>query len=375
MPDSKMKNKHASSSRFSPLLIGTALAALLLAAGLLLLDRRKPAAEPNPAETAAAPAPVETPPALRGMIVPSPQQNLFGPGWEKGIQPTASGKPESGLYGSSRTGSKGLASFHEGVDIAVVARDARGAPTDPVVAVADGRVAYANRSTGDSNYGNYVVLFHDDPAGEIYTLYAHLAAIEPAVTAGAAVARGARLGTVGHTPSSIIPRDRAHLHFEIGLLANARFAQWAKLTGLKDPHGDFNGRNLLGLDPILVMAQCAQDPAFSLLAHLQQRPVAFTLIVKSRGRLPDYFKRHPALWTDPGPEGAFFVIASTEGGVPVSGRHATPEEIARLGRADRMVLAVDDAVLGRNGRHLVVKRGSEWVLGQNGETWLDLLMY
>ena len=40
-----------------------------------------------------------------------------------------------------------------------------------------------------------------------------------------------------------------------------------------------------------------------------------------------------------------------------------------------LVLAVDEAVLGRNGRHLVVKRGSDWVLGQTGETWLDLLMY
>jgi murein DD-endopeptidase MepM/ murein hydrolase activator NlpD len=373
MPDSKMKNKHASSSRFSPLLIGTALAALLLVAGLLLLDRRKPGAEP--AGESAAPDATPVVPALRGMIFPSPQQNLFGPGWEKGIQPTVSGKPESGLYGSSRTGSKGLASFHEGVDIAVVARDARGRPTDPVVAVADGRVAYANRTAGNSNYGNYVVLFHDDPAGEIFTLYAHLAAIEPAVTTGAAVARGARLGTVGHTPPSLIPPDRAHLHFEIGLLANARFSQWAKRTGLKDPHGDFNGRNLLGLDPILVMAQCAQDPAFSLLGHLQQRPAAFSILVRSRGRLPDYFRRHPALWTDPTPEGQLFVIACTEGGVPVSGRNARPEEMARLGRPDSLVLAVDESVLGRNGRHLVVKRGSDWVLGQNGETWLDLLMY
>ncbi len=309
------------------------------------------------------------------MAFPSPQQNLFEPGWEKGVQPTVSGKPESGLYGSSRTGSKGLASFHEGVDIAAVTRDSRGNPTDPVMAVADGRVAYVNRTAGNSNYGQYVILLHADPAGEVYTLYAHLAVIDPAVVPGTTLARGARLGTVGHTPASSIPLDRAHLHFEIGLTANARFAQWARRAGLKDPHGEFNGRNLLGLDPLPVMAQSIRDPGFSLLAHLQKLPVAFTLIVKSRGRLPDYFRRHPALWTDPTEDGKAFVFACTEGGIPVSGRNARPDELAQLGRKNEAVLAVDENVLGRNGRHLVVKRGSNWVLGQNGETWLDLLMY
>jgi murein DD-endopeptidase MepM/ murein hydrolase activator NlpD len=361
----------------SPFLIGAMLTVLLGAVFLLVLDRRKPApllGEPKPADVANTPA-AEAVPALRNMLFPSPQQNLFGPGWEKGIQPTVSGKPESGLYGSSRTGSKGLASFHEGVDIAAVARDAKGNPTDPAAAVADGRVAYANRTAGNSNYGLYVILIHADPAGDIYTLYAHLAAIDPSVTPGATVTRGARLGTVGNTPASIIPRDRAHLHFEIGLLANDRFSQWAKGSGLKDPHGEYNGRNLLGVDPIPALAQSSRDPAFTMLVHLQKLPVAFTVIARSRGRLPDYFRRHPALWTDSASDGKAFALACTEAGVPISGRMATPEETARLGRANGLVASVDETVLGRNGRHLVVRRKQGWELGQNGDAWLDLLMY
>ena len=357
-----------------PALTGSLLL-LLAAAALLTLDRGmigcRPA--PDPAEIvmpSAAPHP-----ALRGMIFPTPQQAFFGPDGDRGIQPTVSGRPESGRYGSTRTDSRGRASFHEGIDIAVVSRDAKGRPRDSATAVANGRVAHANRATGDSNYGRYVVLLHPDPAGPVYTLYAHLADIEPAVQAGVSVTRGARLGTVGHTPASLIPRDRAHLHFEIGLMANSRFTAWARRQGFPNPHGLFNGRNLLGVDPIPVMLQRASDPAFSMLRHLQTRSVAVTLAVQSRGRMPDFFIRHPALWTDPAPAGPVLVLACTEGGVPVSGRNATPEEAARLGRARAVVLAVDEAVLGRNGRHLVVKRGHGWELGRNGESWLDLLLF
>lgn len=358
------------------------IAILLLAALILGIDRLKKArsaasGEPSPAAVAPAenaPAPNRTP-TLRGMTLPTPQQNLFEPGWQQGVQPTVSGRPESGLYGSVRTGSSGLASFHEGVDIACVKRDAKGNPTDPVMAVAPGSVAYVSRSAGNSNYGQYVILFHDDPAGEIYTLYAHMAAIEPAVREGIAVERGARLGTVGHTPASIIPKDRAHLHLEVGLIANDRFAQWAQQEKMKDPHGRFNGRNLLGVDPLGVLAQSTRDPNFSMLAHLQSLPVAFRVAVKSRGRLPDYFKRHPALWRDPAGPGPVIVLDCSEGGVPLSGRNASTEEAARLGSVSAAVLQVNEAVLGRNGRHLVVKRGGDWQLGKNGEQWLSLLLF
>jgi len=40
-----------------------------------------------------------------------------------------------------------------------------------------------------------------------------------------------------------------------------------------------------------------------------------------------------------------------------------------------VVLTVDPAVLGRNGRRLVVKRETGWELGRNGEVWLRLLLF
>ena len=60
-----------------------------------------------------------------------------------------------------------------------------------------GGSAYVNRRAGNSNYGIYVVLAHDEPAlGEVYTLYAHLARVESGLHAGQPVEAGQVLQSV-----------------------------------------------------------------------------------------------------------------------------------------------------------------------------------
>lgn len=312
---------------------------------------------------------------LSGMAFPTPRQDLLGPAWDQAVQPTASGRPESALFGSTRTSRSGLALFHEGVDIAVVERDARGRPVDPVTAVAEGRVAYVNRTAGDSTYGLYVMLAHPDPVGIVYTLYAHLADVASNIHPGKPVLRGQALGTLGHTPAHLIPQERAHLHFEIGLLINSRYDDWIRAGRGRNAHGAFNGRNMGGLDPLIVLRDSRRQPSFSLLAHLQSLAPAFALVIRNPGRTPDFFVRHPALWRDAAPPGPALVLAFTESGLPLSGRNATREEADRLGRMSAVVLTVDPAVLGRNGRRLVVKRETGWELGRNGEVWLRLLLF
>jgi hypothetical protein len=54
-----------------------------------------------------------------------------------------------------------------GLDIRCLRRDRRGEPTDPVMATADGSVAYVNRRTGLSNYGNYLILKHSVDGVEV----------------------------------------------------------------------------------------------------------------------------------------------------------------------------------------------------------------
>lgn len=295
----------------------------------------------------------------------------------KVFQSTASGRPESGMFGSVRTAKygKGLAAhFHEGVDIAACRRDSAGRPQDAVHAVANGNVAYVNTVAGNSNYGKYVVLTHACPSGVVYTLYAHLAAISPGVSRGRPVEAGDVLGVVGHTANPPFPLSQAHLHFEVGLILNARFSQWYRAQKYKNGHDNFNGWNLMGVDPLAVFERQRQLPDFDFFQFLATLPAAFEIVLPARGR-PDFFKRNPSLWEGAPYLGAGLQMSVAENGLPLKGRNATQAERALLGARKSAVLRVDSAVLGRNGCHLVVCQKGLWRLGRAGEKWLDILTY
>lgn len=315
---------------------------------------------------------------LHTLTFPTRQTNLADTNIQGVYQPTASGDPASGTYGSVRTGNYGnklLPRFHEGVDIQALARDPRGRPLDDVFAAVYGRVALVHRHAGNSDYGVYVVLLHNDPVGKFYTLYGHMAEADPAIKEGMIVEPGTRLGRMGNTAVDPIPMSRAHLHFEIGFLANDRFLSWPRLSKKPPTGGLYNGRNLWGLNPILVYRDVEeQGGQMSLLDHIRRTPIAFEIITSTR-RLPDFFERHPALWAGSVPFSGALVLASSEGGVVLAGRPATPEEAKALGRQPATVLRVNEAELGRNARRIVVKRNGRWELGSNGDAWLNLLLY
>lgn len=357
------------------------LACLLVIDALALLwwlrrdaSERRAAIPPSP-EMA---QPVIEPQRLPGLIIgfPTVQDNLLNTNAVDVFMPTASGRPESALYGSTRTTQQGkayLPSFHEGIDIGPVARDRKQAPLDHIFAIADGRVAHINRITGNSNYGRYIVVVHDDPIGEIYSLYAHLGEIPASLKPGQAVRRGDDLGLMGNTPPSIIPMARAHLHLEVGMVINHRFRDWFNRQKLKPDHGIYHGHNLRGINPLEVFRQQEERGVFSMAHHLARLEPAFTLVVRT-SRKPDYFDRYPGLWSGDAP-GDALVIAVAEGGAPVSGRPATDAEKEKLGRKPHAVLAASEHILGRNGLRLVVNRRDQWQLGTNGERWLEILMH
>lgn len=346
--------------------------------------RMDPAATDVAADVAAAVHTVEpllAEPAALPLRVgfPTAQTNLARTADETVYMPTASGRVESALYGSVRTQNAGgriLPSFHEGIDIAPLRRDRRGRALDPVLAVADGTVAYVNRSAGDSNYGTYIVLEHADPVGIIYTLYAHLSAADKKIREGVKVARGEVIGIMGNTPSSTVPVVRAHLHFEIGMIRNRRFESWASARKIDNRHGRLHGWNLTGVDPLTLYATTVPERVFSMLEYLNSLPAAFELLIRADRPL-DYFSRYPALLQGEGPATGALVLAVSEGGVILRGRPATDTERRRLeaGRDSPVVLAADPAILGRNGMRLVVDRGGRWEMAGGGRQWLGILMH
>lgn len=354
-------------------LIVVALAALALAVWLWVLDTRRPGAAGVPPGAGESPRPV---PVFTAGAYPTDRDRL-DPDVPGVFMPTASGRPESALYGSVRTTRKGQtfwAQFHEGIDIAPLRRDARGNALDEVRAVAAGSVGFVNRQPGNSNYGNYVVLMHADPLGPVYTLYAHLASVAPGLAAGQAVQRGQALGIMGRTPFANIPVERTHLHFEVGLVANARFGQWFRGQKLTPDHGMFNGMNLFALDPLKFFEARDEASEFWFADFVREVPVAYVVMIPAARGL-DYFRRYPGLWQGPAYAGGWMVLSCSENGTPLSGRAATADEVGQARGATPRVLKADAAVLGRNGCRLVVQDNGRWRLGEKGQRWLEILAY
>ena len=99
-----------------------------------------------------------------------------------------------------KTAARGGAPFmmHNGVDLV--------APTGtPVLAAASGTVVGAAPNAG---YGNWIRIQH---VQNVATVYGHLSAFAPGISAGTKVERGEVIGFVGNTGRS----TGAHLHFEV----------------------------------------------------------------------------------------------------------------------------------------------------------------
>ncbi|MFT3781890.1 MAG: M23 family metallopeptidase [Nibricoccus sp.] len=292
------------------------------------------------------------------------------------IQPTASGEIESGLFGCRRSGGR---QYHEAVDLKPLKRDRRGEPTDPVFAAMKGVVRYISRNPGNSNYGRYVVLEHLDVEPAIYTLYAHLAEVSSTISVGAVVARGQPLGVMGRSSSEqAIPRERAHLHFEMGVVLTNNFESWyeTKKFGNRNYHGIYNGMNLLGFDPLDFFDQFRGRRVNTFRDYFSHLQPAVRLRIATR-RIPDYVQRYPSLLAKPLPTGDLiggWEVSFNEMGLPFSFTPLTPMEMMSVAPDQVQILDANAAILkGHRCKSLVFERRGKWAIGRDLETVLQLV--
>jgi murein DD-endopeptidase MepM/ murein hydrolase activator NlpD len=298
--------------------------------------------------------------------------------WEQGrgieafIQPTVSGDPESGLFGCVRSGG---GQFHEGLDIKCVQRDRRGEPTDPVFAAMDGVVRYVARVAGESNYGRYIVLEHPSLTPAVYTLYAHLARVESDIRPGVTVRAGQVIAIMGHSSSGSIPRDRAHLHFEIGLRVSDNFESWyhGKKFGNANEHGVWNGMNLMGFDPLDFLRQWRAGRVEDFQQYLDHlHPVVKLRVVTTR--LPDFIQRYPALLQKPLPAGLIggWEVACSATGLPFAWTPLTSAEVAGQRAGAVEILTVDaSAVRAYHCKSIVKMRRGGYEAGDDLQMMLQ----
>jgi murein DD-endopeptidase MepM/ murein hydrolase activator NlpD len=284
----------------------------------------------------------------------------------------------SGTFGCVR--SEGY-QLHEGLDIRALERDGRGEAIDPILAAADGTVAYVNPRPALSSYGIYVILHHELQSWELFTLYAHLSRIDDRIVPGFPVKCGDRLGIMGRTANtrSAISRERAHLHFEVNLLINDRFPEWHRkhYPGQRNDHGVWNGRNFLGIDPLPLLLQHHQDPsAVDLHSLILRQPVLCRTLVRSAA-FP-WLDRYPATaetrHETPSTDIVAHEIHHNFLGIPLRIIPRTAQEVS--GKARFQLLEVNAEVAASHPcQKLVRQRSGRWQFTVEGERFLDLLAF
>jgi len=311
--------------------------------------------------------------------LPTANRAIFEPGAEERyFVPTVGKTWVSGTFGCVRSDGWQI---HEGIDIKCLQRDKNGEPIDPVMATADGTVAYINPKSGLSNYGIYVILKHRIEGLEIYSLYGHLRQVRDDLQIGQPVKSGETIATMGRTSNTRerISQERAHVHFELNLLVNDRFSSWHQKTypDQRNDHGEWNGQNLLGLDPrLILLEQQSKGPKFSLLAYIRNQTELCRVFVRKTD-FP-WLKRYALLgFRNPlvEKEGlAGYELALNFNGIPFQVIPRAPSEYK--GSAKYQLLTVNDAEQRANpARKLVTKKGDHWELGPHGITQLDMLTY
>ena len=217
--------------------------------------------------------------------LPTENDGLFHDQKSLFFQPTISRRLISGMFGFVRTSEPEPARifehFHKGIDIRPLHRDKKGDPTDTISASADGEVVRVNLDEKISDYGKQVIVRHLWGKQPVYTIYGHLASI--GVEVGQKVKAGDPLGVMGWTGPGLV-RERAHLHFEIAFQINGKFAEWvdtAKPGRLWEPnrHGEWNGLNLMGIDPIPLLKAANQGTPLTCEEALSKQPCGFTVRV------------------------------------------------------------------------------------------------
>ncbi len=309
--------------------------------------------------------------------LPTANQAIFeAGGQERYFVPTPGKTWVSGTFGCVRSDGWQM---HEGLDIKCLQRDRSGEPIDPVMATADGVVAYINNRPSLSNYGRYMVLLHHIDGMEIYSLYAHLSEIHSGVRVGRAVKAGEQIAVMGRTSNTRerISKDRAHVHFELNLFYSDHFNPWFKRhsPGERNDHGLFNGENLVGIDGrLILLAEHEEGARFNLLNWIQHRTELCRVLVRQTD-FP-WLHRYPMLIKEGvlgrGERAAGYEIALDFNGLPFE---LIPRTAAQIpGTARFQLLSVNEGEYTKNpGRRLVTRRGSRWDLARNGLSLLDLL--
>lgn len=271
-------------------------------------------------------------------------------------QPTQSGRLESALWGCVRnSGSR----FHEGIDLKALHRDRRGEATDDIYVFGDGVIRYVNRNPSKSSYGRYIVVEHSQWMPGMVTLYAHLSSVPDRIAPGLSVRGGETIATMGRSASYTIPRERAHLHFEVGLWLGPRFQKWYDSRGFDtaNDHQSYNGMNIVGTNVWALLQSLRSGETRNVVEYFATERTAVLVTVWESG-IPDLLQVNPELMiNDLLPmDHAGWRIAFSASGLPLRFEALSASE--RAGSKTVTVEVVDERLANSDACAAMIRSGA-----------------
>ena len=291
------------------------------------------------------------------------------------VQPTVSGRVSSGLYGCVRNDGY---RFHEGLDLFPIYRTPKGEADEPIYAIMKGIVVYRNDVGSRSSYGRYVVLEHPDADLPVYTLYAHLASVDDAIPVGTVVEAGTVIGQHGRSASYAIPKERAHLHFEIGLRVSDDFNDWYRENDYENPNYFelWNGMNLSGMDPLRFYMAIRNKSFTTFKEHIQSQPRAVTIRYFT-AKTPDFAERYGSLLKrSPQEDGSVIAwdVEFSQYGMPIAMNPIFSGEIQNKKAGSIELLDIDRSLVEKTKCwKTLVKKGNGYQVGRSLERYLKLM--
>jgi hypothetical protein len=177
-----------------------------------------------------------------------------------------------------------------------------------------------------------------------------------------------------------ISRERAHVHFEIDLVVNERFPDWYRKTlpTQRNDHGMWNGQNLIGLDPrLILLEQRKLGEKFSLADFIRRESELCRVFVRTASLA--WARRFPML-VKPNPiaqkEGiAGYDLSLNFNGLPVELIPRAASEVKT--KSKFLLLSVNATEQAQHPcRKLVSKdKTGRWQLAPHGVQLLELLSH
>ena len=301
---------------------------------------------------------------------PTPNPSFVqGLGYHTFLQKTGPDKAfKSGAFGCVRNNGH---KFHEGVDLFPVKKSSRGYAEDTIFSAMEGKVVHINHSSQKSAYGKNIVLEHENLSPVLYSLYAHLEEISGNLSIGNKVITAQVLGKMGNTASFHIPLNRSHLHFEIGIRLSDRFDTWynRQRFSTKNKHGNFNGFNLVGLDPLSFYAEFQKKSFKEPIEYLNRMPTVVKVQVSQRG-VPFLVNQNPSLYKSSMPQDSIqsWVCSFGPFGIPLR-----LEPSAQPMKEPIRVVSYDENADSKTCRRLIERRNGRLYPSEQLNIYLELL--